>query len=148
MARSETPLAAAQPRTRTRREYVPLDDGDLTVEVAPSDLLGTLAPKRDRDAFQQKIDATVATTLKAWHSSAEGERDFKALLGKNLVALYRVAPEKVATVKAKIRSAGVLNEASIKFGDGGKLDDNGRELVAFAVMEKGERKTRSDKKSE
>jgi hypothetical protein len=125
---------------RERKTYAPIADDDFAPEVAPSTLTAVLAPTRERDSkpdpLQDRINDTVKSALDAWKLGADGERSFAALLGKDLVVLNRTSPEKVETVKFKIRKAGTKHSATIRFGESGKLDDNGRELVSFAVMTK------------
>lgn len=126
--------------TKTRKTYAPLADDDFAPEQAPADLVSILAPTRERDGkpdpMQEKIDGLVTDVLNAWKLHANGERSFAALVKQNLVALNRTPPEKVDTLKFKIRKAGTRVNATIRFGESGKMDDKGRELVAFAVMTK------------
>jgi hypothetical protein len=133
--------------TKTRKTYAPLGDDDFAPENAPADLVAVLAPTRERDSkpdpMQDKIDDTVKSALDAWKLNAEGERSFAKLLSLGLVVLNRTAPDKVDTLKFKIRKAGTRANATIRFGESGKMDDKGRELVSFAAMTKLPAQTRA-----
>jgi hypothetical protein len=144
---ANTDQAKTETKTRERKNYAPLADDDFAPVKAPRDMVAVLAPTRERDSapdpMQDKINAVVSEALDAWKLHADGERSFAKLLDKDLIILNRTAPNKVETLKFKIRKAGAKLNATIRFGDPGKMDDQGRELVAFAVMTKLPAKTRN-----
>lgn len=132
--------AQTETKTRTRKSYAPLAEGDFAPVQASPDMVTLLAPTRERDSkpdpMQDAINAAVSAALDAWKLRAEGERSFVKLLAAGLVVVSPTPPNKVETVKFKIRKAGTKYNATIRFGDSGKLDDKGNELVAFAAMTK------------
>lgn len=130
----------ADTKTRTRKTYAPLTEDDFAPVQADPKLTALLAPTREResqpDPMQDKINDAVGKAYDAWKLRGEGERSFVKLLAAGLVVVSPTPPNKVDTLKFKIRKAGTKHNATVRFGDSGKLDDNGNELVSFAVMTK------------
>jgi hypothetical protein len=129
-----------QTKTRERKTYAPINDDDLGFETAPATMVTVLAPTRERDSKpdpqQDKINEVVKASFDQWQAKANGERSFAALLKADLVTLNRADPNKVETIKFKIRKAGTKHGVTVRFGEPGKLDDDGRELISFVAMTK------------